>query len=108
MYILLERVTLIMAYEDRYKTAEASHNVIIEGRKKLSVSGVDDVESFDENEIVMGTAQGVLILSGKDLRIEKLSLDSGEVTVEGVVDSLEYEDGTDSGDGGGFLSRLFR
>jgi len=97
-----------MAYEDRYKTAEPSHNVIIEGRKKLSVSGVDDVESFDENEIIMGTAQGVLVLSGKDLRIERLSLDSGEVIVEGIVDALEYEDDADSPAGGGFLSRLFK
>jgi len=96
-----------MAYDDRYKAAEASHNVIMEGRRKLSVSGVEDVESFDEGEIVMGTAQGVLVLHGQDMRIEKLSLDTGEVTVEGMIDKLEYEDDASS-DEGGFFSRLFK
>ena len=95
-----------MAYEEKYKITEAPHNVIMEGRRKISVSGVDDVESFDENEIVMGTTQGVLILRGKDLRIERLSLDSGDVTVEGVIDRLEYED--DVKVTGGLFSRLFK
>lgn len=95
-----------MAYEEKYKAAEAPHNVIMEGRRKISVSGVDDVESFDENEIVMGTSQGLLVLRGKDLRIEKLSLDSGDVIIEGVVDRLEYEDEVKTSEG--FFSRLFR
>ena len=47
-----------MAYEEKYKAAELPHNVIMEGRKKVSVSGVDDVESFDENEIIMSTSPG--------------------------------------------------
>jgi len=94
-----------MAYDDRYKVAELPHNVILEGRRRLSVSGVADVESFDENEIVMGTAQGVLVLHGQELRIEKLSLDSGDVTVEGVIDKLEYEEQTAPATG--FFARLF-
>jgi sporulation protein YabP len=95
-----------MAYEEKYKPAELPHNVIMEGRKKVSVSGVDDVESFDENEVVMSTSQGVLIVRGRDLRIEKLSLDSGDVVMEGEIDRLEYED--DAKPSGGLFTRLFK
>lgn len=95
-----------MAYEEKYKTIELPHNVIMESRKKVSVSGVDDVESFDENEIVMSTTQGTLIVRGKELRIEKLSLDSGDVVLEGVIDRLDYED--DVKVSGGLFNRLFK
>jgi len=95
-----------MAYDEKYKLAELPHNVIMESRKKISVSGVDDVESFDDGEIVMGTSQGILIIRGKELRIERLSLDSGDVTIEGIVDRLEYEEDTKASDG--LFSRLFK
>jgi sporulation protein YabP len=98
---------MAMAYDERYKAVEPPHNVIMEGRRRLSVSGVDDVESFDENEIIMSTSQGVLFVRGRDLRIEKLSLDSGDVILEGEIDKLEYED-TIKQSGGGFFARLFR
>ena len=80
--------------------------MILEGRASLSVSGVEEVESFDENAIVMRTAQGTLVVRGEELHIEKLSLDGGDLRVEGMVDSLTYED--DGGVRGGFLARLFR
>ncbi|UOO37614.1 sporulation protein YabP [Oscillospiraceae bacterium CM] len=95
-----------MPYEEKYKTAELPHNVIMEGRKKVSVSGVEDVESFDDNEIVMRTTQGILIVRGRGLRIEKLNLDSGDVVLDGMVDRLEYED--DARVSGGLFSRLFK
>ena len=95
-----------MAYEEKYRTVELPHNVIMEGRRKVSVSGVDDVESFDEGEIVINTSQGLLIVRGQDLHIEKLSLDSGDIVLEGLADGLEY--GEDTKASGGFFSRLFR
>ena len=96
-----------MQYEDRRPRQEAAdHHVILEGRASLSVSGVEEVESFDENAIVMRTAQGTLVVRGENLHIEKLSLDGGDLRVEGMVDSLTYED--DGGVRGGFLARLFR
>ena len=70
-----------------------------------SVSGVEDVERFDENTIVMSTTAGTLVISGENLHIGKLSLDGGELHVDGQVDSLSYEDPGYSR--GGFLSRLF-
>lgn len=95
-----------MAYEEKYKTIELPHNVIMENRKKVSISGVDDVENFDENEVVMSTTQGTLVVRGKELRIEKLSLDSGDVVLVGVIDRLEYED--DVKVSGGLFTRLFK
>lgn len=79
----------------------------LEEREQLSVSGVEEVESFDENTIVMLTNRGTLIVRGEELHIEKLSLDGGDLKVEGTIDSLTYEDsGRDRA--GGLFARLFR
>ena len=93
-----------MAYDDSRLPADAAHHILLEGREQLSVSGVEDVESFDENLIVMLTVRGTLVVRGEDLHIEKLSLDGGDLKVEGMVESLSYEESERSR--GGFLSRL--
>ena len=96
-----------MQYEEKRPRQEAAdHHVILEGRASLSVSGVEEVESFDENAIVMRTSLGTLVVRGEELHIEKLSLDGGDLRVAGMVDSLTYED--DGGPRAGFLARLFR
>ena len=82
------------------------HSVTLENRRRLTVSGVDSVESFDEGSIVMSTSEGVLVITGSGLHIEKLSLDGGDLRVEGAVDSLTYEEEADRREG--FFSRLFR
>lgn len=91
-----------MAYEEKMMP----HHVVLEGRSSLTVSGVEEVESFDENTIVMVTVKGTLVVRGDSLHIEKLSLDGGDLKVEGTVDSLTYED--DGREKGGFLARLLR
>lgn len=93
-----------MPYEESKTRPEAAHHVILEEREQLAVSGVEEVESFDENTIVMDTAQGVLVVRGTGLHIEKLSLDGGDLKVDGMVESLTYEE--DRRGRGGFLSRL--
>ena len=93
-----------MAYDTDFNPAP--HRLTLDGRDKLTVSGVEDVERFDENEIVMNTTDGVLIVNGENLHIGKLSLDGGELHVDGRVDALSYEDGAVA-HGGGLLSRLF-
>lgn len=83
------------------------HNIILENRKKLSVSGVKDVESFNEEEIVLHTELGVLIIKGASLHIGKLNMDNGEVSIDGSVDVCEYAD--ESGkSGGSILARIFK
>ena len=81
------------------------HHLTLDGREKLTLSGVDHVERFDENEIVLHTSMGELIVTGENLHIDRLSLDGGDMSVSGTVASLIYEE-TDSRSGG-FFSRLF-
>ena len=83
-----------------------AHRIELLGREKLTVSGVEDVERFDEGGIVMSTAAGTLIVTGSELHIGKLSLDGGELHVDGRIDSVSYED-VPPERGGGFLGRLF-
>lgn len=82
------------------------HHVVMEERRRLSVSGVEDVERFDENTIVLSTTQGAMTVTGENLHIEKLSLDGGDLKVEGEIESLVYEE--DRGSPGGFFARLLR
>ena len=83
----------------------AGHRLELVGRERLTVSGVEDVERFDENGIVMSTSAGVLVVTGEDLHIGKLSLDGGELHVDGRIDSVASEEG--GREQGGFLRRLF-
>ncbi len=83
------------------------HNLIMENRKKLSVSGVEDVESFNEEEIVLHTDMGVLVIRGEALHINKLSVEIGEVIIEGSVSGVEYVE-AGRGKGGSILSRMFK
>lgn len=85
----------------------APHHIMMEERSSLTVSGVSDVERFDENEIVMSTSKGTLVVTGEGLHIEKLSLDGGDLKVEGDIDALTYEDSRRER-GGSLLSRLLR
>ena len=89
-----------------YEENKLPHHIILDARSSLSVSGVEEVESFDENTIVMVTVRGTLVVRGDSLHIEKLSLDGGDLKVEGQVDSLTYED--EGRERGGFLARLLR
>lgn len=90
---------------DERTQGERRHSLILEGRNRLSVSGVVDVQSFDESLVSMETTLGMLVVRGSGLHIEKLSLDGGELELEGDIDSMDYEEGGQSR--GGLLSRIF-
>lgn len=85
---------------------DGEHHILLEERNRLTISGVEEVESFDESTITMHTNRGMLVVRGEGLHIEKLSLDGGDLKVEGMVECLQYEEDTSSV--GGILSRLFR
>lgn len=91
--------------EDK-RTGLFPHNCILEDRKKLSVSGVNNVGSFDEETIIAVTDYGELTVKGQKLHITKLSLEIGELAIEGEINSLSYSDIIEKG--GSFLSRVFR
>ena len=80
------------------------HRVELDGRGHLLVSGVEDVERFDETGIVMSTSAGTLIVTGEELHIGQLSLDGGELKVDWRIDSLSYEEPAAAR--GGLLRRL--
>ncbi|MGN0413251.1 MAG: sporulation protein YabP [Lachnospiraceae bacterium] len=69
-----------------------SHKVMLTNRKTCTISGVVDVLSFDTGEVLLETDLGMLMIKGKELHVSRLSLDKGEVDVEGNVDSLTYSD----------------
>lgn len=70
-------------------------NLILENRKKLSISGVIDVLSFDDQIVILETDLGMLTIKGNDLRINKLSIDTSEVIIEGEIISLNYSEKQD-------------
>ena len=66
------------------------HKVIINDRKNGSLTGVSDVLSFDIHEVVLETSQGMLVVKGEDLHVNRLNLEKGEVDLDGTIDSLTY------------------
>ncbi|MBR2666796.1 MAG: sporulation protein [Oscillospiraceae bacterium] len=88
------------------KMESAAHHLILEGRERLSVSGVEDVESFDETAAVMRTVRGLLVVRGQGLHVGRLNLEAGELELEGAVESLAYE--REPGEQGTLFRRLFR
>ena len=92
-----------MASEERVR--EIPHNIILEERGKLSVSGVVDVQSFDEEQVLLETVRGMLVVRGQGLHVERLQLEAGELIVEGEVGLVEYDDSVQPR--GSLLGRLF-
>ena len=69
-----------------------SHKVVINNRKTSMITGVLDVLAFDLNEVLLETEQGMLMVKGKDLHVNRLSLEKGEVDLAGQIDSVAYSD----------------
>ncbi len=82
------------------------HNIILKDRSSLTVTGVTDVDSFDETAIVAYTDMGELTIRGTDLKINKLSTETGELSVDGTVQSLSYLDNVPKSTS--FFSKVFR
>lgn len=82
---------------------ELPHRLSLLERSKLTVTGVTEVISFDETMVALQTCMGMLNVQGSQLQLKTLSLDGGQVEVDGTVSSLVYEEAKQ----GGFLSRLF-
>lgn len=102
-----ERMVIKMAMPEEKKTVRKVHNIIIEDRKSLTVSGVEDVDSFDEQTVVLFTELGELTVRGSDLHMNKLNVETGEVSIEGEIQVLSYQDETPRSSGGIF-GRIFR
>ena len=84
-------------------------NVILENRNKLHLSGVLDVLNFDEQIVTVDTVLGILIIKGSDLRLNKFNLENAELSVDGEVISMAYDDKSYSNKKGeGLLTKIFK
>ena len=83
-------------------------NLILENRGKLSISGVLDVLSFDDQVVVLETELGLLTVKGENIRINKLSIDTSEVIVEGEISYLAYSEKDTQKDKSNFISKIFK
>lgn len=87
-----------------YEPVSPDHRLVLEQRERLVISGVEEVARFDEETIVLTTTMGELEIQGENLHIEKLSLEGGELHVDGTITALIYE--TAQREEPGFLRRL--
>ena len=83
-------------------------NIILENRNKLSISGVLDVLSFDDQIVIVETDLGLLTIKGDNLKINKLSIDTSDVIIEGNIISLSYTQKEIDKKGEGLLSKIFK
>ena len=91
------------------KTAARLHVMILEARKKASVTGVLDVGSFNDQVVEVKTEEGGMVIRGKGLHIEKINLDNGEMMLAGSIDNIAYvSKSPGSKRTGNIISRIFR
>lgn len=97
------------ALEERRSNKSRNHSIILENREKLSVSGVEHVNNFNSEMIILETVAGVLTIKGEELDVNKLSIEDGNLSISGTVYSLGYSDRESFGaKGTGFLGKMFR
>lgn len=95
--------------EDLNNLNKKTHKVTMNGRRNCSITGVNDVLSFDVKEVLLETELGMLMMKGSDLHISRLTLEKGEVDVEGKIDSLTYsEHDSFTKKGESLLNKLFK
>ena len=94
-----------MPYEEKSRLPQAPHRLTLDERERLTVTGVEEVVSFHEEEIAIRTVKGLLTVRGAGLKVDKLEKSAGELSVSGSVSDLAYEE---TGPGTGLLARLFR
>jgi len=91
---------------DDKKIIRSRHSIIMENRRQLTITGVVDIDNFDENTVVVFTDEGELTIKGNNLHINRIDVDSGDLLMEGEVDALYYTENQPRK--GGFLTKLFR
>lgn len=95
--------------EDLNSTNKRVHKIMLTNRRTCTINGVNDVLSFDIHEILLETDQGMLMIKGDDMHVNRLMLDKGEVDVDGKIDSLTYsESAGHNSKNESLLSKLFK
>lgn len=95
--------------EEAKNMTNVIQNIILENREKLNVSGVLDVLSFDDQIVIVETELGLLTIKGENLKINKLNIDTSEVTLDGMISSLSYSN-SDSikKNASGLIGKIFK
>ena len=97
-----------MTLDDRkINNSNIVQNLVLENREKLSISGVLDVLSFDDQVVIVETELGLLTVKGENLRINKLSIDTSEIKIEGNINSLGYSENHSKNEGSIF-GKIFK
>ena len=91
---------------DEQSSPIKAHNLIMEDRKRLCLSGVSDVTAFDEEKVTLTTSMGILTVSGQGLHIGNFSRETGELNMDGEIYALNYEELKRKD--GGFFANIFR
>ncbi|MFZ5975630.1 MAG: sporulation protein YabP [Bacillota bacterium] len=92
--------------EERRAAPKSAHSVVVQGRERITVAGVLDVDSFNETEIQLVTDLGLVTIVGEQMHISRLNLEDGQMIVEGHFVALEYSE-EDTRRRGSLFSRLF-
>ncbi|MBQ5332993.1 MAG: YabP/YqfC family sporulation protein [Oscillospiraceae bacterium] len=93
--------------EAQKKNPPKEHSVRLENRSKVVITGVTDTDKFTENSVLLYTCMGELIIKGRDLRVTLLSVETGDMAVEGEIDGIIYGDSQVKSPLG-FMGRLFK
>lgn len=91
---------------NRYTISSGDHLVTVRNRKRMDMTSIKAIERFDQEEFLIHTSQGHLLIRGQELRIVHLDVDKGLLTLEGDVKALQYDD-EEGGLSKGFLHKLF-
>ncbi|MEK6263939.1 MAG: sporulation protein YabP [Clostridium sp.] len=97
-----------MEAKKEMKIEDKKSNLMLENRNKLNISGIIEVINFNENQILLNTNVGTMIIKGQDLKMNKLDVQNGDVVITGKVDSFVYTSGISKDKKDSIISRLFR
>jgi sporulation protein YabP len=105
---MMARFGGVKKVEEKKKNNDSIHQLTLTGRNQLTIEGVSNLGSYDQEQIILETNLGVLEIKGEALHIQQLNLDLGKVTVDGNVYSMVYTDENALKKGKSFLSRLIK
>lgn len=84
------------------------HNVVLKDRKTLELTGVKQIDSFDANEFLLETAQGWMVVQGKELTLGKLDTERGDVIIRGLIESMSYVSSKKGNGKDSMISKIFK
>ena len=94
--------------QDDRKRAPSRHGLQIDRRENITVTGIIDVISFDEESVIAETEMGIIIIKGANLHVKRINLENGELLVAGEIDGINYENASGGVKAKTLMGRLFK